>query len=911
MRRVTAVALALLIGLSGCTTVNVSPTGEATAQKTSDTKSPATAKKDEKKSPFKKWKDVLEDTKAVDGYFKTHLKRDNTLFLEIPADRLDEDFGLVMHFSKGVGVFNLHDGLPLSDTRLMRFERHGDKIYLVHVNSALKAAAGTPMENSLDDNRGNSIVDAFDIASEDSSTKALLIDITGFVVSDYADIADGIKPYFNRKPIAFDKGRSFVDEVQGFPKNVEIDATLTFKTGDPPIVSSAGVSDYRSIPVGVRYSIFDLPDNPMTPRVGDDRVGYFLDAVKDFSRDREFNPYVAYVNRWRLEKKDPTADVSEPVKPIVYYVDRSVPVAYRKYVKEGIEAWNKAYEAAGFKNAIVAKDAPPDSVDWSAEDIRYSTVRWTAAHSMGYAIGPSQSDPRTGELLNADILISSTFVRGWANEYAEMIAPETMIDRYRAAEEARQLLPPGVAERMCLAQMGKSHQLGLQHAALAALGMTDGAKPLPDEILGQALKDLIMHEVGHTLGLRHNFKSSSAVPFNRLNDKEFVRKNGLATSVMDYNPTNISVDPNRQGYFNNVEVGAYDVWAIQYGYAPVAVPSGTNGDSGNLPVPGDQERAMLEGIASRAAEPLLAYNTDEDTHLGPMAVDPSSNTWDLSADPMAYAMSRRDLVARIQPRIEERLIAEGEGFSRLRGAVSGLVFERVQSALPLTKTIGGLYFVRDHKGDPDARMPFTPVSADRQREVMEFLADNIFGEDAFEFDASLLNKLAPNRLSHWGTGYMTTPVDFPIHSLVASAHGWILDQLMDNGRLTRMIDNSVRTPGDVYTVSEFFSKLTSEIWSEVQNPASARAANSFRRNLQRMYVDHLTRIMLDVRPSPRTRPAPEDARSLARLELTELSSRIGRALEIPSLDRTTRAHLLESKVRIDEALDVTLTVDAK
>jgi hypothetical protein len=493
-----------------------------------------------------------------------------------------------------------------------------------------------------------------------------------------------------------------------------------------------------------------------------------------------------------------------------------------------------------------------------------------------------------------------------------MIAPETMIDRYRAAEEARRMLPPHMAERMCLAQMGKSHQLGVQHAALAALGMTDGAKPLPDEILGQALKDLIMHEVGHTLGLRHNFKSSSAVPFDRLNDREFVRKNGLATSVMDYNPTNISVNPDRQGYFNNVEVGAYDIWAIQYGYAPVSVPSGTNGDSGNLPVPADQEKTMLEGIASRAAEPLLAYNTDEDTHLGPMAVDPSSNTWDLSADPMAYAMSRRDLVARIQPRIEQRLISEGESFSRLRGGVSGLVFERVVSALPLTKTIGGLYFVRDHKGDPNARTPFTPVSAERQREVMDFLADNIFGADAFEFDAGLLNKLAPNRLSHWGTGYTTTPVDFPIHSLVASAHRWILDELMDNGRLTRMIDNSVRTPGgDVFTVSEFFSKLTSEIWLEVQTPSSARAANSFRRNLQRMYVDHLIRIMLDVRPSPSTRPAPEDARSLARLELTELSGRIGSALESASLDRTTRAHLMESKARIDEALDVPLTVDAK
>ncbi|MDX1741569.1 MAG: zinc-dependent metalloprotease, partial [Rhodothermales bacterium] len=333
-------------------------------------------------------------------------------------------------------------------------------------------------------------------------------------------------------------------------------------------------------------------------------------------------------------------------------------------------------------------------------------------------------------------------------------------------------------------------------------------------------------------------------------------------------------------------------------------------DSGDLPVPAEQEKMMLEAIAARAAEPLLAYNTDEDTHMGAMAIDPTSNTWDLSADPMAFAESRRDLVSRIQPRVEERLIADGQSYARLRGAVSGLTFERVFSAMPLTKTIGGIYFVRDHKGDPNARAPFTPVPAARQREVMEFLSDNIFAEDAFEFDAELLNKLAPNRLSHWGTGYTATPVDFPIHSLVASSQSWILDLLLDNGRLTRMIDNSVRAPGgDTYTVSELLSKLTSEIWAEVQS--SPRMANSFRRNLQRMYVDHLTRIMLDIRPTPRSRPAPEDARSLARLELTELSARIGTALQTPSLDRTMKAHLMESKVRIDEALDVTFTIDAK
>ncbi len=913
MRTLLTACFAMLI-VASCTTVNVTPSGEETGGK----KTAATAsadkpsKKDEKKSPFKKWDEVLEDTKAFDGYFKTHLKRDNTLYVELPPDRLEKEFGMVMHYSRGVGVFNAHDGLPLSATQVMRFERHGDKVYLVHVNHRMTAEDNSPMRESLGQNTGNSIVDAFDIASEDSSSKALLLDVTGFFVSDYADISDQLKFYYKQKPVSFDKGRSYVSQIQAFPKNVEVDAMLTFKASDPPGYSSASVSDHRSVPVGVRYSLFALPEKPMVPRYGDDRVGYFLDALKDFSRDKEYNPYITYVVRWRLEKKDPSAKLSEPVQPIVFYVDRSVPMEYRKYVKAGIEAWNKGFEAAGFKNAIVARDAPDDST-WSAEDIRYSTVRWTAAHSMGYAIGPRQSDPRTGEILNADILISSTFVRSWANDYSELVAPEGIIERFRRAEQLMRSLPAETSAMMCLAELGKSHQIGLQYTALAAMDLIDGGKAMPEEYLGEAVKDLVMHEVGHTIGLRHNFKSSSAIPFNRINDKAYTRENGLASSVMDYNPTNISSDPNRQGHYNNVELGAYDVWAIQYGYTPIYVsnPTGTNG-SPMVPVSSpEEERTALSKIASRAAEPLLAYNTDEDAQLGSMSVDPKSSTWDLSEDPLSYAQDRRKLVDRILPRLESRLVTDGDRYYRLRGALSNTVFEQILSTLPLTKTIGGLYFVRDHKNDPQARPPFTPESAARQREVMSFISANLFAPDAFSFDASLLNKLAPNRLSHWGTGYFTTPIDYPIHAFVASGQNWILGELLDNGRLTRMVDNSVRTPGDVYSVAEMLQTLTASIWAEVANPSRPVAPNSFRRNLQRSYVDQLTRIMLDLRPSPSTPPAPEDARSLARLELTELSDRLRRSLEAPSLDRTAKAHLMESKVRIDEALDVSMTIDVK
>jgi hypothetical protein len=892
---------------------------------------PSPQQADAKDSPFKPYKEVLKDTEAKQGFFTSHVKRDNTLFLEIEPEQLDVDFGLITHYSKGIGVYNVHDGLPVGGSRLMRFERHGDKLYLVHRNARFSADAGSAMLTSLEDNVGHSIVAAFDILALNDSTEALVVDATEFFVSDYADLGENLKFYHEDKPVSFEKGRSYASSVMAFPENVEIDVLLTYKASDFPAFSSgAGVSDHRSIPIGLRYSLFKLPEEPMTPRLADDRVGHFLTAMRDFSRDREPTPMVRFVNRWRLEKSDPAAALSEPVKPITFYVDRSVPEAYREYVRAGIEAWNKAYEAAGFRNAVVALDAPDDP-EWSAEDARYSTVRWTAAHEMGYAIGPSQVDPRTGEILNADVLISSIFVTGWANEYAEAIGPATAL---RSAEEAAHApftgglwgrmaeaqsylgtLPPNVAEHVCLAEMGKAHQLGFQHAAMAALGRIDGTEPMPDSHLGQMLKDLIMHEVGHTLGLRHNFRASSAIPWDRLNDEQFTRQNGLAVSVMDYNPSNIQADPSKQGFYSMVEVGAYDVWAIRYAYTPVYDDGGKGALSGTDPVDDpENERDVLLAIASEATRPLHAYNTDEDTHLGPLGVDPYSNTWDLSADPLSYARDRAALVARIYPEMEDRLIGEHDGYQRLRSAVPGLIFERWQALVPVTKMIGGAEFFRHHRSDPDGKPPFVAISAEREREALTLIMDQAFAPGAFHIDPEVLNKLAPNRYADWNSS-RNPPVDYPIHGTIGFVQANLLSQLMHNARLIRMIDNEARVGvgESTLTVAELFDELTRGIWAEVGwGGRGARDVDSFRRNLQRAHLEQLVDKLLNRRsgaPSVGNPNTPEDARSLARYELSRLSGRLGQVMGSGSLDRMTRAHFAESRARIDRALDASLVLE--
>lgn len=915
MRHVSLLALCLLL-LSSCTLFKGS-TDVADADGTAES---------EEDDPFKPWEKTLEDAEKIDGFIPLHQKEDRTVYAELSPEQLSQNFGLVLHISNGVGVFNLHDGLRLTDTRMMQFQKVGHKVHLVHRNRRFRADEGG-MRRSMEENVGHSVVQSFDIVSQNDSTDALLIELSDFLVSDYANIGESLKTYFNQKPTPFKSDRSYVDEVKGFEENVEIDAMLNYEGSDPPLIGGEAIPDHRSVSVGVRYSFFALPDDPMQARMADDRVGYFVDAVKDFSKDQQDDPYLRYVNRWRLAPSDTAAykqgELVEPVDPIVYYVDHSVPEEYRPYVKEGIEAWNDAFEAAGYKNAVVAKDAPDDS-SWSAEDIRYSTVQWTAAHQMGYAIGPSQTDPRTGEMLNADILISSEFVQGWNQTY-ENLMPETKTEGaglqpplQRTPKALKQMFSSEQARYACFAERGKAQQIGLQHAMLLARGNVAAGAPLPEDYLGAAVKDLVMHEVGHTLGLRHNFKASSGISTDQLHDKSYTSEHGVSLSVMDYAPVNVALDEGEQGHYWNPNVGTYDEWAIKYGYMPITKQDkeGPLTRTGPLADTMVAEENGLAKIAAQSSDPLHTYGTDEDSRLGAYAVDPLTNAWELGSDPVAFAETRTSLVQNVQPKLDDRLIAEGERYYRLRQATTALIMERYQALLPVTKMVGGLHVARDHKGTPDARMPFRPVDAEKQREAVDLLMEAAFAPDAFEFDSEYLNKLAPNRRSYWNIP-MDLQIDYPVHENVATVQTGLLGDLLHPARLKRMIDNEVRTDGDdYYGPGELFARLTDAIWSELETePPRSTTVNSFRRNLQRVYTDRLIGFLLDttnwitITPGDAAQlTVPEDVRSLARLELTELSEQLDRVLSRRSLDRETRAHLSETKVQIDRALEASVNV---
>lgn len=617
----------------------------------------------------------------------------------------------------------------------------------------------------------------------------------------------------------------------------------------------------------------------MTPRVADDRVGFFMTVRKDFASD-DSTFFVRYVNRWRLEPGERVGDLYEPKKPIVYYLDRNIPEEYRPYLKAGVEAFNAAFEAAGFRNAIRAELLPEDA---DPEDLRYATLRWNTSDEPGYgAIGPSIVDPRTGEILDADILFEANMLRGFKRTWRTLVDPARAVEEmFQASEEELGFAAAGGE----MATLGEqiSAQGALLRAVLAVRGELAATEPVPMEYVGEVLKWVTMHEVGHTLGLRHNFRSSYDTPLEKLHDRAWAEENGVFSSVMEYPTPNVAPRGQPNGYFYNPGVGSYDRWAIAYGYTP------------------DPERARA--LARQAARPGHAYGTDEDAR-GPGALDPTVNVFDLSDDPLAWGQQRAALIADLWRRLPEAVLADDVAYYELTDAFRTLLGQYAQAVATSVKYIGGQHQHRDHVGDPNGRDPFVVVAPARQRQALAFLAERAFGEGAFAVPRPVLAKMGANRWSHWGTtNTFDGRIDYPWHEEVLSVQRAFLAQITHPFVFARIRDAESKF-GRGLTIPELMTDLTRVIWSEVWT-APGRNVAAMRRDLQRAYLDRLTEI---VATPPERMPA--DARSAARQRLTDLQRRIAQRLTPPrGFDDYTVAHLEESMARIEKVLEAGLEVD--
>ncbi|GAB4553626.1 MAG: zinc-dependent metalloprotease [Rhizobacter sp.] len=803
-------------------------------------------------------------------------RKDDKIWLEIPAERLDQPFLLSVNIAGSVGERGLYAS-QMGPSWLASFRKIGtNQMQLIALNSSFVSGTAA-MKDSVEQGFSHSLLGSAAIASAPHpQRKSVLID-AGFLLTDMPGYSTRIEQAF-RMPYALDRGNSFFEKTRVSDDITTVNARVHFATARlsaPPLVPSpvplppppSTTPDARSMFIGFVYNFTKLPEQPMPARKTDPRLGHFFDAVTDLGTDLKANPRSHNVKRWRLEKKDPTAALSEPKQPIVYWLDKNIPPQYRKSVEAGVLEWNKAFEKIGFKNAVVARQQP-DNADWDNMDARHASIRWFVGADVGFAIGPSHSDPRTGEIIDADIGMSDVFGRGSRRFFVEDVA--------RPAAHGHQ------HDAYCNYALEAAAEMDFALELLEARGDLAPDGPEAEAFVQSVIKDVIAHEVGHTLGLKHNFKGSTVVSRAKLQDKEFTEKNGISGSVMDYNAYNLAVRGEKQGAINNTALGPYDYWAIEYAYKQIA--------------PAD-EAAELARIAGRSTDPLLAYADDADAGgvgSGNDGLDPLVNRFDLGDDPLAYYAKRLQLTRELWQRVQERGQQPGDEATRQRRVLlSG--FRQLGRATELVgKYVGGMYTVRDLPGTT-RRAAYVPVEPAKQREALQFLATGVFNADSFRFKPEFIASLSPD-YNEWDRG---GPVNIP--AAVLQMQTVAMDRLLGAGTASRLLDLPLYVNGKsgIISLPEVYSTLQDAVWSELK---TGKEIDRLRRNLQR---EHLKRVQtLLTRGSP---TLPPDALSLMRMNATELQAQLKRASGNGKLTVESRAHLQDSLAQLTEALRASMT----
>ncbi|WP_276089353.1 zinc-dependent metalloprotease [Pedobacter sp. JY14-1] len=829
--------------------------------------------------------DKIKSSKRIDGLFR--LYRDTatgSLQMYVTKDQLAKDF-IYQSFSMGGPTTLFLNQNMIRNTMVFNIRKSDDKIEFLQLNTNFYYDKNNAVSKSANVDVADAVFFSEKFTVDDK--EGYLIPVDGLFIGDKLDPVKPVMPPGTPPGAVFNlgnlnTGKSKYAQVRSFPKNTDVVVELAYDNPQPMNGGGKDITDARYVRVKMQHSFMELPKNDFRARRDDPRVGYFGAEVEDLTSVSP-TPYRDFISRWYLKKKDPSAKLSEPVEPIVFWIENTTPVEYRAIIKEAGEKWNEAFEKAGFKNAVVMKQMPDDA-KWDPADISYNVIRWVSSMYPSYgAIGPSFYNPLTGQILGADITVEWKSGAGTPVQdelYNGGPALPSLPWENPAAAISGQDGHGHVPGKGHIATCVLAQELSMQYqAGLTAIEALDADQP--EAVRAEAVREmhkqflyyLILHEMGHTLGLNHNMKASQMLSPAQMNDVKLTRKVGLQGSVMDYPAINVSRDRKKQGDYYTTKVGPYDIWAIEYGYTPFSA---------------SEEEAGLRKILSRSTEPELAFGNDADDMRSPGGgIDPRVNVNDQTNDMVTYGEERFKLINEMMPKLKDRFSKPDRSYQELRIRYGQLNGQRMSMAAALSRYIGGVYVDRSFVGQKTPNAPFTPVPVAYQKKALDLLSKYVFAPDAFDADKYLFPYL---QLQRRGFNFFGNNEDIKPLGSFMSLQLSTLAQILHPNTLNRINNSSLY--GNTYSVASVMNDLTDDIFAA----DLGKDVNPFRQNLQTEFVKAAAAIV--------AAPVGYDNGSKAAALSTLTSIKEKLAGSISAGDEQTVAHRRNLVFLIDKALVV-------
>lgn len=776
----------------------------STAQPAPSTTRPTTTTVTATSNKRKSVADFTKSFQRINGLFRVYLDAERgTPWLYVAKSQIGPEFIYFNHSVDGP-VAAGHNRGRYGDSLIFTFRKIFDRIELVEQNTQLYFDPQNALARAQKANTSNAILASENIAAEDE--EGWLIPCTNlFLRENLTQVkfssSSGDKAVLGK----LSEAKSKILRINGYPKNTAITAEYVFENSSPTWESGADIANPRYISVQVQHTLIALPESDYKPRRDDPRIGYFMHQITDMT-SLDPAPYRDVIHRWRLVKQKPGTKLSEPVEPIVFWIENTTPVEFRDTIRTAVLKWNEAFETAGYKDAIVVKQQPDDA-KWDAGDIEHNVLRWTSSVKPPFGgYGPSFANPRTGEILGADIMLEYSFI-------TKRLLTKKLFEITDAASATERAFSPQACDAC-----GSARQGLLFGGAMLRLQKSDRIEV--DRLIKEALYYLCLHEVGHTLGLNHNFRGSQLHSLADIHNAAITEKNGLTSSVMDYPPVNIAPKGVKQGQFFTTKPGPYDHWAIEYGYSealedPIA------------------EQKRLDDIARRSHQRELAFANDADDMRAPgKAIDPRAMLFDMSSDAIGYAEQRCELVRMEERNILKNLSAPGKSWQEVALAYDALTKEISSSLSAVSRYVGGVYVERAAQGQAPGVLPFKPVEAAKQRQALAVLARYAFAPDALSAPADLYTHL---QIQRRGFEHRDEGEDPRLHDRIFNLQRSLLDHVLHSKTLRRIMDSALY--GNEVSYDEVLATLTTAIFT---GDDPARPISSMRQNLQ---LDYLTRLL--------------------------------------------------------------------